>query len=447
MISIEIIKKYIFILSICSFILTFLLGETQMSILPLLYGILTKYLTPKNTVVGGGFLTMLMVLSFRYLLYPLLYTKDPNTEADNLLFYIALALMIIELLVIFLVIYIFYKRKHAVNEPVKSTYVSSVVPVVFLVIMLGYLLSGADLFVNKHFIFSYGIEDKITDDDIVEANVMGKIVEWGQIFIQIYILSLFYKQYVKKSSVKWIFLSIVVLSYNCLFVLNDSRLSLFVPVITTITILHKLYGRKARLPILSLAAFLILSLTLVSLVKFFGETEISEDTNLFSESLINAYFGGINNVIIGLKTFVLNGVRPELIYIDAFRGAMLISKYFAGVQGSAALYNYAIYGGIAQDQIIPTVTQGLLYFGPLFFWLTTVFMVFFVIYGDYKWAKATNFHDAYVWAYCTIIVGWAVPGNMNHLFINLTNSLFPLLVLIFINKCFQRLKFESQRLR
>lgn len=437
MLSIGIIKKFIFIFALISFFTTFLMGGRLICLLPIVYGLLVKYAIPNNISVGGGFITMIIVLSLRYILYPYLYVTE--VKGDDILFPIAILLMLVEIFVIFIVIRIFYKiYKPDFKTISTSSSVSSVIPIMFIFIIILGILLGEDLFANKHFVFSYGVEDKITEDDIVDANVMTKLVEWGQIFLIIFIISIFHREYIKQRTIKWIFLSLVVLLSNCLFVLNDSRLSLLVPVVTAISVLFKLFGNKAKIPILGIVVFMISSLTLVSLVKFFGETTISDDTNMFSESLINAYFGGVNNVIIGIKTFVIHGIQPELIYIDAFRGAMGISKYFTGMQGTAAIYNDYIYGGSAQDQIIPTVTQGLLYFGPLFFWLTTVIMVSFVLYGDYRWSKATNCQDAYIWAYCTIIVGWAVPGNMNHLFINVTNSLLPLLFLSFVNKLFKR---------
>lgn len=418
-------------------------GNLLVSLLPLEFLFLFNVAVPNSLCIGGGFTIMSVVLSFRYILYPIVYVNS-NYCVDNTLFLKAIILMFIEMIAIFATIYVYYKRNPivSINRISPNKKVNSTIPIILGVIFLLFLLSGSDVIGKKHFIFNVAEAEDMLADEYKINNVLEKVILWGQLFITIFLVDFFYRKYQKWGGTRYYFCIFVVLFANCIYFSGNSRLSLLIPTMTVVAMLYKIFRSKAKNAIVLTLSVIGIVLVMMSIVKFYGVNSLtSESSNdLFSEFYLNAYFGGINNVIYGLKTYERYGTDMSVFFIDATKGVMGVSKYFANDLGTPNYFNFVIHGLTAKDQIIPTVTQGLLYFGYFFFWIPSVIMTCFVCFADRKWATTDDLQTSYCWAYVTIIVGWAIPGNLCHFFINFTNNLIPLLILIKINKLFDNNK-------
>lgn len=437
MIDIKLLKRLISLFALLSFCYVYFRGNQWVSLLPLEFFLLYNYAVPNITVVGGGFSIMSVVLSMRYIVYPIVYANTGHC-VDPTLFIPAILLMVIEMGAIFATIHYYYTRKsiEKINYIHPRNNINQVVPMILVGIFIFFLLSGGDVIGKKHFIFNVSEAEDMMADDYKINNVLEKVIQWGQFFLTVVLVDYFYRKYQKWGSQKYYYLVFVVLFMNCIYFSGDSRLSLLVPTTTVVAMLYKIFRGRSKEAIILTVLIIGFVLVSLSMVKFFGVESLVTNSsyNLFSEYLLNAYFGGINNVIYGLKTYEIYGTDVSLFFIDAVKGMMGISKYFADVSGTPNYFNYVIYGGTTKDQIIPTVTQGLLYFGPFLCWIPSVIMTYFVCYADRKWANAYDLQTSYCWAYVTIIVSWAIPGNLCHFFINFTNTLIPLLVLIRLNQ-------------
>ena len=444
MIDIKLLKRLISLLALMSFCYVYFRGNLWVSLLPLEFFVLYNFAVPNITVVGGGFSIMSVVLSMRYIVYPVVYANTGYC-VEPTLFITAILLMLIEMGAIFATIRYFYTKKSVgtINYIYPQNKINPYVPVILVAVFGYFLLSGGEKKKKKHLIFNVVEAEEMMADDYKINNVLEKVIQWVQFFLTVVFVDYFYKKYKKSGYQKYYYFIFTVLFMNCIYFSGDSRLSLLIPTMTVVAMLYKIFRGKSKEAVILTVSIIGLVIVSLSIVKFFGAESLAADSssyNLFSEFLLNAYFGGINNVIYGLKTYEKYGTDVGLFFVDSVKGMMVVSKYFANSLGTPNYFNYVIHGLTARDQIIPTITQGLLYFGPFFCWIPSVIMTYFVCYADRKWARADDLQTSYCWAYVTIIVGWSVPGNMCHFFINFTNTLIPLLVLIKLNQMYGKNK-------
>ena len=176
-------------------------------------------------------------------------------------------------------------------------------------------------------------------------------------------------------------------------------------------------------------------MTKTGIQKFFGESGMAQTDSLFDAHLINVYFGGIDNVSIGIQAYERNGNSIIVMIGDTFRNAMGISKYFNYPLNTSTFFNRVFYSGIntdAMDQIVPTMTQGLMYFGPVLCFIPSVIMVLSICISDKIWAKTNNLYLSYLLATFATMVGWSIPGSYMHFTTKVFNLLIPMLILLWI---------------
>lgn len=399
--------------------------------LPIVFGIFFYCLVPKQIYIGAGFFTMSLVLYIRYIVYPVTLVQD-NFESfsfDNLA-ETGIFLMLFEMTVIFIVIHYWGYRKEnkslIVNKP------DSFLPILLGIIALFFIINDSNVFANHHFIWESG---KIRDEVITgDSHVSSVVIQLAQFFIVVCFFSLFYIKYQHTNNKVMYYLAVAALFFPCIYYIGHSRLSLFIPVVGLIVYASKAFPSKSKGLITLVIGYGFIALLYLSLQKFFGAESISQVDKVNTSTLLNSYFGGLNNITIGLQTINQYGYHPSLFVIDCFRNAMGIAQYF-DIPGSSVLFNMTYYGNsIAADQIPPTIYQGILYFGYLFCFLPTFIMTWFVCKFDGLSAKTTNPYYAYLYITFVVIIGWAIPGAWTHLTARIFNYLLPLVFLLYFNQ-------------
>lgn len=214
------------------------------------------------------------------------------------------------------------------------------------------------------------------------------------------------------------------------------------PLICSVFMLLKIYKEKAKKIVVLIGLYGFFAILILSLLKFYGEATSNSAGNFTlkeNSSLINAYFGGLKNVIVGLKAYINNGFSLSVFINDIFRNAMGVSQFFVdNLNNSVSIFNLQYYGArIADDQICPTIIEGLLSFGPILFFIPTYIMVTTVCWMDYKWHTTTSLEFSYLLAYMGTLIGWCVPGNMMHLSSSIFNIYIPMCTLFIVNRRFK----------
>lgn len=434
----RVVRRLIIVSSLVStlFSINSIAGLELLPCLPLLYLLVTCICIPKYVVMGTGMMMLLLVLSIRYIVYPLLLCQDCFiSDADLAYAPHAILLMLIEMCVIGGVIKLYFlKRKNICVNELEKKPVKGFVPLLLLLVFILILFLEPNVFANKHFVFS---TSDISLEKVKVSGVFTVPVSWFEWFGVIYLFSLCYVKFYKTKWKSYYLLSVFIICLSCFTYEGNSRLSLLVPLVAMIGLLQKAYGNYSNrtVKILVMGGFVLLGI--LSMNKFFGTSDVSSVSGLVSSQLLDAYFGGLYNVIVGLRTCEVINPNITIFIIDCLRNAMGISDFFLDIDGATAFFNAMFYRGTnidAQDQIVPTIIQGMMYFGEFLCFIPTVIMTWVVCWADRKWAETQNIEYAYLFASFAVIVGWAVPGNLTHLTTNVFNFLIPTWLLIYVNQ-------------
>lgn len=440
------IKRIVLLLCSISIILTFKdlfeYGDNYLlPLIPLFFAINYKFVIPNNIVIGSGFFMLTVVEVMRYIFYPILYKYDEIGMHNYEYFDLAVLLTIVEMFVIHFVIRWYYsKHKEGMSEKrIITQKMSFAIPIVCVFFMLATFIAYPSIFGNRNFIFN---TENINNEIIKITGILSQPMKWAEVFLIIYFFYVFNKAYQRSKSMFSYYLSIIVVLIPCLFFSGHSRLSLLMPLIGAIFILQKVYADKAKQIIYLICSYGFVAISLLSLQKFFGDATMqtaSESLSLNANaSLLNAYFGGLKNMMVGLRAYEALGSSFSIFINDICRNMMGVSTYFVdNPRNSVTIFNTYFYNSsslISEDQICPTVIEGLLIFGPIFSIIPTIIMVYIICVLDYKWRESKSLGYSYLYSYIGTLIGWAVPGNFMHLTATMFNLFIPIILLLNLNK-------------
>lgn len=419
-----------------------LYNRLLLALIPFFYGICFLKLLPKDMVMGAGLCMMLIVTFLRYVVYPLLFSYD-RVNVNLMKYYdSSIALTLFEMIFIFILLnrYYDFRKWKMFNAELKMDKINPFVPIILLIYTIGVYFFIPMVFANKHFILN--AEEINIGNDIVERSIPGFIsmpVSWGNVLIVLFVFSVFYHRYIKYHSKIYFYLSIMAMMYPCLFYTGHSRLSLLMPLVGSMFMLVKVYRDKSKKVIKLIGLYGVLAILVLSWFKFNTDSVNSAEFEMSSNaSSINAYFGGLKNMMIGLRAYDSFGYSFEVFINDIFRNAMGISSFFVdNINNSVYLFNnsaYSDYSFMSEDQICPTIIEGALCFGMLFCFIPTLLMVKAISWLDKQWYKTSSLEFAYLFATIATLEGWCIPGNLMHLSTSIFNILIPVSLLIIINR-------------
>ena len=434
------IKPFKIYLLICSFLCSIITsnigveGLNFLFLLPLCYGLCFYFILPPNLRLNSGLLILFLVLSFRYLLYPVLLVNNYQPilkiaeYGDQAVFF-----MTLEIFTIFITISRVCRNQSMHLIALQKTVFNPYLVAVLGLLSLMFIATGNSFMTGKHFVWQ---TDSIMSESDRLSGVASQLFSWFEAFLILFFVNKYaIKYFIRKKNLYFI-LSSIICFLPCIVYSGHSRLSLLIPLVCSCALLYKVFQEKARLPIcISLGVGLIV-ITLLSIVKNLGNSGASSGADdLFSPTLMNAYFGGVENVVIGLRAYEKYGMNMFWFISDSLANAMGISKYFASMPGTISAFNNLFYGniGIAYDQIVPTIVCGMMYFGKVFFFIPTIIMTYVVCKSDILFSKTVSIANAYLYSNFPVIVAWAIPGCWMHLTGRFFNFYIPILLLIYIN--------------
>lgn len=372
-------KKYKWLIFLVSIIAAFSIILDQslttyerflVALIPFFYGLCVVFLLPKKLVLGAGFCMMIIVSFLRYVVYPILFSYE-RIEKDLMQYFdSAVGLTLFEMFVVFILFNRFYdyKKWNIKNETLRMDKVNPIVPMALLVYSLFVYIAFPMVFANTHFILN--AEEINIGNEIMEHNIPGFIsmpVAWGNVLIVLFFFYYFYSKYIKYRRKTYLYISVLVIMYPCLFYSGHSRLSLLMPLVGCIFMLVKVYQDKSKEIIKFIGLYGAFAILALSWFKFnSGSVSDAEFEMADNASSINAYFGGLKNMMIGIRAYVSYGSSLSVFVNDVLRNAMGISSFFEGnPNNSVTIFNSSAYLGCSftgYDQICPTIIEGALCF-------------------------------------------------------------------------------------
>lgn len=430
------------------------LGLKFFPIIPFAFGVLYFYCKPLSCrfldYIGLFSLNICMII--RYLVTPFFMWLDKynNNYAiqygiipDQNYFIKATDLMLLEMIIIFLVIFIFNKRFY--NNNTKNFNLlepsNNIIGIGFIVLSIIIII----MFPGVLRAFNFILSSSYLDIKYIQTPLGGKLiplVQFANILLTISILNFLYKKKNKNNNNLLLFiLSVASILVSSLFIVGSSRINLLFPLLTAFYLLKHLYPEFKRIIYwfaISIIGIVVIITTTIK-QKNMGNGNITDFQNgiINNSGILQAYFSGVHNVAVAVKTkeFFYENVNISTFTTDLFSSVAGISQYFYDQLGTNKMFNYAFYHNtIARDQIIPLIGQGYYYLGIIGSSIFCVIVIFLMMYFDKKSKMTKNIFIVYIYAYLAIRFGSYFMSNTIILFSFITNYFLPLLIIVLLNK-------------
>lgn len=402
--------------------------------LPLFFGIMSVIFFPKNIKLGPGMCIAVLVMILRYIVSPILFVFSNRGQTIDLLddnSIIAIYLMLVEMLVIMIMIRIYLpltSKKERFIETGKTFYF---IPLLFLIISIFLSIIDPMPLSRYNFIFK-GVEQLTVTDLDGSYRGLARFLDWTHKLLIVSVFYFFFKRYSKeKNNTFYLLLCFLFTGLLVSFYTDQSRNSMLLPLFGMLFLSIKAFNRYKKRILAIFALFIFLSMSLLSLVKFFGTNKFEKemlDVNI-TYKLFDSYWGGYLEVLDGVyaSDYISNKI-DNMTFVNDISGS-IIGFGFLDFNNRTTVYFNEYVG--SNSRIIPTIVQGYSYFGILFFWILTfvIFRIIFILDKAYFLSDRVDMTFLYAFVSCSL--AWMHPGN----FTICTSVIFSNLYLYLILKC------------
>lgn len=423
------IRKILLSLSILFFLIGLSLksfSEFNLIVLtPLLFGIFSFILLPEKIKFGPGVSMVFVIMLIRYILSPTLhyisgFDKKNNIDSDS--FYTTFYLVQFEMIFILILIRYFTKKqrnsinkarinnKASFNDLSYKNY-SYILPLLFLGLSVALSLQDPSAINRYNFIVNNSVEMTVTDMDEV-TNGLPRILNYTHFILLVTLFFYFFRKYKKYKSNKYFVIGILSVLILSSFYTDQSRNSMLLPLLTLLFMSIKFYSSHRIKIIFSFTLFIFLSMSLLSLMKFFKTTEVTDgliNTEVTAD-LLDDYFAGYQGILDGVKNIgsIRNKTDSETILNEIFGNTIFIGSHFNLENRTSVFYNEALYHN---SYIIPTIVQGYSYFGLLLAGFFTFIIIYLVFFFDRLFFLSNRVDMAFLFAFAAVKLGWMHQGN------------------------------------
>ncbi len=373
------IKKIIFPFSILFFLIGLSLkgfGEFNLIILtPLLFGIFSFILLPEKIKFGPGVSMLFVIMVLRYLISPLLHFISGSFSTNYLIndsYYTAFYLIHIEMITILISIsYFSHRQRSSINKvrfkALSYSNYSYLLPILFLCLSIFLSIQDPSAINRYNFIINSSTEMTVTDMDEVSTG-LPRILNYTHFLLLASIFFYFFRKYKLSNNNKYFIIGVLAVLMLSSFYVDQSRNSMLLPLLTLLFMAIKFYPSHRKKVIFSFTLFIFSAMTLLSMIKFFKTTEITNeliDTEITAH-LIDSYFGGYKGVIVGVENidYIRNKIDSETIFNEIFGNTIFVGSNFNLENRTSVFYNEALNHN---SYIIPTIIQGYSYLHFLLF--------------------------------------------------------------------------------
>ncbi|MCJ0929717.1 oligosaccharide repeat unit polymerase [Virgibacillus halodenitrificans] len=418
---------------------TYFLIPLIYSILIVLFPSMTKYMF--NYI---GILALNIGMAIRYLISPLIISYSgiemsrgiyPFVESYN----IAINLMIYEMMAIFLIYQLLYKKFYNINYKRRKDLIgdNNVCGWLFIILCIGVIIIFPEVMSRYSFVLT---AEELKSKEL-QANIISFVpllIQLGTLVLTMSFINVIYKYYSKNNKFIFVLISIGVVFIISSFIIGTSRFSVVLPLVTGLYMIYILFSKYKKVVTLIssfVVLFIILSTTLLKTSTIYSEAVTLKDFFMQLNSNLQLYFSGVTNVAIAAQTSdIYNSFNLESILSDLFRSIVLLNSFFNGTSSALTDFNIVFYnGGLARDQILPMIGQGYLYFGFLFAPVFSIISLILLMYFDSKIIRIDSVIEKYIYAYVSLKFGLFMMANFTILLSFLTNYYLILLVIFKIN--------------
>ncbi|WP_353626997.1 O-antigen polymerase [Staphylococcus hominis] len=354
----------------------------------------------------------------------------------------AINLMLYEMIVLFIVFAVFHKyfyfEKSSFN---KINAKPNLFGWIFVLLAIGLAILQPSSIGRYSFIWS---ASELNNNELADVSLFALLVQLAQVVLTINILNIIFKYYKKRQSIFYLYLSIIVIVISASFIIGTSRSSVILPLIAGLFTIYILYKNYRRIISFLSTCLIVLIIVISTLLK--QNTTISTGRSLYHsagllENLntdIQIYLSGVTNIAHSIETaymykpFQFYGIFGELLHSVVF-----VNQLFINYQSAIVSFNNTFYKKIGvNDQILPLLGQGYLYFGSILAPIFSVLALFIVMLLDKKIHKSSSVFNLYIYIYLCVKFSLFFMSNATILISFFTNFFIVLFIIALLNRKF-----------
>lgn len=219
-----------------------------------------------------------------------------------------------------------------------------------------------------------------------------------------------YKKYKDNPKIYYVIFPLVIGVINISLIVGERRsyqLYTMIAVLTVVSLLFFKHKRRINIVIISVGIFVLALMTLYKELYVFNYTSYSEALkstsvgNLRIVDTLQSYFYGPSNIAASIDYLnYYNGSFKQYLF-DNIRAIFGIN-FFVDKQHliTSQLFNQLIYGSKQlTGHLISSAGYGIIYFGPLFFYLNLVANIFFAFLAEYIIRKSKSLEVIFIGTY------------------------------------------------
>ncbi|MEQ6102725.1 hypothetical protein V2J39_07240 [Staphylococcus saccharolyticus] len=350
-------------------------------------------------------------------------------------------LMIYEMVAVFVTFGVFHKYFYSDKFKIQSIKAKSNI-FGWLFVGFAILIILTQPSVLERYSFIWSASQLKSDSANEDVTLFALFIQLAQIVFTVGILNIIYRFYEKRPNIIYLFLSIAVIIVSASFITGTSRSSIIIPLVTglfTILVLYKNYRKL----ILGASAILSVLVIIISTVLK-QQTNMSVSTHSLYHSAgplenfntdIQIYFSGLTNVGHALEeAFVFKPFDLSSIMSDLTHSVIFINGFFQDRHSALTLFNNMFYKSTGlNDQIIPMVGQGYLYFGPILAPILSVIGILIIMYLDRMIFNTKSVFSLYILSYFCLKFSLFFMSNATILISFFTNFILILLLIAYLN--------------
>jgi hypothetical protein len=387
-------------------------------------------------------MVLLAVMYFKYIVMPFVnclsgYTLWRGITPNQAFIEKGVWLTIYEMIAVLVTIYFFQSKfynisvKEEITTPKRyGVYIS--------VVVLGILLVFLFPSLKDRFMFVLSANSSFEINQDIHINgLLSTIFDFGRLILILLVICYCKVKYNKRSSIIYVFISMLAVMAYLLFSSGDSRWSIAVPGLILTLLLTKVFLKHKKVILFCIGAIMIIGVVAITAVKMNYSNSINSDT-LWADTL-QMYFSGPKNIAFAIETKkTINGMfglfPANVILNDFFRSVAGLSRLANTSASTIEFFNAHVYGNnIALDQIVPLMGQSFIYFGYIFAPFLTVLATIVMMFLDNKANTSPDVMQYYIYSYTAIWFARAMMLNATIIFSHFVNTLCLFLILKFIN--------------
>ncbi|MGP9043566.1 O-antigen polymerase [Cytobacillus kochii] len=414
--------------------------------LPLIYGVVFISIAQIHRYINHpGMFVLNLISAIRYLLIPILIIIYPDYKDEYGSLTQGIIFMIFEAICLGLfIIYItkkYYRgRKFPNHIKVKNN--NNILLKLIIIYAVLIVILNPTILLQYNFVFVDSENVELIKRSAVITGLSGLIVDWGKLLLPLLICIPLIKKYrVNNNNLYYYLVIVVILVINLMFFSGTSRNSVIMPATASMFFLIKAFpNKKRKIAVLMSFAIVIVALQLTVLkTEYIGtRTEASLESSI---DYLESYFGGPENMGI---TVIAKETYSNTFNIDTFLNDVLgnfpgLSQYFNMENRTTTFYNLIFYnGGLGRDQIIPSMGQGLFYFGYLFSFIPQMLIVWGMAKFDSMYRNTSDILGVYFLSYFAVRFGFTFIQNISIILNFIYSMILPIMFILFLNEMINR---------